>query len=100
MRVRAWAVTHSRWDNPPDDPDRVIGTRSSRKLEWPECGDPVLFRLSDDDRVIYYHGVCFPDSDEGDTALEELYRWGEYYAGTTILHLWNPNTWEWEHTIS
>ncbi len=94
----AWIVTHSRWHNPPDDEDAVIGIASRREVF---DGDTYWqFRLSDDDRVIYYHGEVAVGTEWEDIVLEELYRWGGYYAGTVILYLYNPDTWEWEHTIS
>lgn len=89
----AWEVTHDRWPE-----DETVGIASRREVM--DDAAVVMFRLADDDGVIYYHGVWRTDgSDDAEVALEELYRWGGYYAGTTSLSLYHPETWEWRQEI-
>lgn len=45
--------------------------------------DTVFFTLSDDDNIPYYQGYVL----DRDDALYDLWSWGAYYAGTTLLYI-------------
>lgn len=46
----------------------------------PKAGEKLIpFLLADDDGIVYYTGKMYP------SAVEHVFEWGAYYAGTTMV---------------
>lgn len=68
-----------------DKKDKVVA-------EKPE-NMPFLFRLKDDDDIIYAYGYASTNDDED--AFAPLYEWGQAY-GCTSIEYFSESTGEWE----